>query len=457
MLLLSSLKYNEQYDRIVTNITNANSINGIVQDNINSEMWKIVAGKIRFEEGKQYEIINKVNDNIWKIMDNVSSDDNRTKLFITLRTMTSLEHYVNVIGQQIKDKRPVQENEEVLDKIRDISSLVESEIQEFMLYEVRECSRVKEKIEENVNQWVVTNLLVLGFAFVFSLLAGWIISGSITKPIKELRNMTVTVAEGNLDVRIINQNVDEVAALGDSFNIMIEKLKELIEKSKLEQENLKKFELKALQAQINPHFLYNTLDTIVWMAEANKSEQVIEIVKAFSSFFRITLSKGKDWIPVRNEIEHIRSYLTIQKIRYRDILDFSIDADENIMDCSVLKLTLQPIVENALYHGIKNKRGRGNIKVTGRRTENANLIFEVEDNGIGIEQNKLREIQRELENGDDLIINDSGFGLYNVQKRIKLYYGKQYGLKMESEHLKWTKVTITIPIRSEISVQSIPC
>jgi len=446
MLLLSSLKYNEQYNKIVTNITNANSINGIVKENIDSEMWKIVAGKIRFEDGNQYMIIDQVNNNISKIMNNVSSQDTKTKLIVILRTMTTLKHYVDVMGEQIKEKMPVAQNEKTLEDIRGVSSLVESGIQDFMLYELQGTAKVKLKIEKSVNQWVVTNLLVLGAALIFSLVAAWFISGSISKPIRELRKMTASVAEGNLDVRVENPNLDEVAALGNSFNIMIEKIKELIERSKSEQENLKKSELKALQAQINPHFLYNTLDTIVWMAEANNTEQVIEIVKAFSSFFRIALSKGKDWIPVRNEIEHIRSYLTIQKIRYRDILDFSIDVDENILNCSILKLTLQPIVENALYHGIKNKRELGLIRIYGRMLEDNRILFEVIDNGIGIDKEKLDEINSELNSGsEDHINKDSGFGLNNVHKRIKLYYGKQYGLNIKSEYLIGTTVSITIP------------
>jgi two-component system sensor histidine kinase YesM len=444
-LMLSSIKYNEQYNSIVTNITNANSINGTVKTQIDSEMWDIVAGKKKFEEGKQYDIINNVNSRINEIIKNVRSIENRTRLDVTLRTMKTLEKYVDLMNTQIKEKLPVAENEKILEEIRSVSSLVEDDIQEFILYEVKECAVIKTDIERSISKWIITNIIVLVIVLIFSMITAWMISGSITKPIRELHKTTRFIAAGNLDVRVENKNVDEIAGLSMSFNVMIEKIKELIENSKKEQENLKKSELKALQAQINPHFLYNTLDTIVWMAEANKTEQVIEIVKALSNFFRITLSKGRDWISVRDEVEHIRSYLIIQKIRYRDILDFDITVSDEILDYKILKLTLQPIVENALYHGVKNKRSRGTITIKGILDTDKSILFEIRDNGIGITEDKLQKIQRELKDGSaEAIITDSGFGLANVQKRIKLYYGKQYGLCIASEHGNGTTALIKV-------------
>ncbi len=446
VLMFSSLKYNAQYDTIVTNITDANSINGVVKSSIDAEMWDIVAGKINFEDGRQYEIINETNESIRKIMNNVSSRDSRIRLDVTLRTMKTLKHYVDVMGEQIKQKKKVAENEKVLEEIRSVSALVEEDIQEFILYEVKSAEAVKQQIKQNVSRWMATNVFVLFIVLVFSVSAAWIISGSISNPIKELRQMAASIAEGNLNVRVEHKNHDEIASLGISLNMMAGELEELIQKSIQEQENLKKSELKALQAQINPHFLYNTLDTIVWMAEANKSEQVIEIVSALSNFFRITLSKGRDWIDIRDEVEHIRSYLIIQKIRYRDILDFSIEVDEAILGYKILKLTLQPLVENALYHGIKNRRFGGTIIIKGSKTEDDRVLFEIIDNGIGMTEEKLAELQSELENDDILpAMKESGFGLSNVHKRIKLYYGKDYGLMLKSEYNKGTRISLSFP------------
>lgn len=452
-MLYSSLKYSEQYNTVVLNITNANSINGIVKTRIDSEMWDIVKGKVKFEEGKQYEIIREINTNIKNIMKNVSNPDNRTRLDVTLRTMKTLTSYVDTMGQQIRDKRRVAENEKVLEEIRGVSSLVEENIQEFILYELQDSAEINTKIQNNIKSWVLTNIIVLGLVFVFSGFAAWVIGESISKPIRVLHKMTKSISEGNLDVRVENKNVDEITSLGRSFNIMTQKIKELFEKSIKEQEELKKAELKVMQAQINPHFLYNTLDTIIWMAEANKSEQVIEIVRALSNFFRITLSKGNDWITIRDEVAHIRSYLIIQKIRYRDILDFDIDIDEKIMDYTILKLTLQPIVENALYHGIKNKRKGGVITISGYKTEDGKIVFKINDNGAGMTEERYKEVQAELEDDSkEMVIKDRGFGLSNVHKRIKLYYGEQYGLSISTENEIGTEVSVVIPIRGELGV-----
>jgi two-component system, sensor histidine kinase YesM len=381
------------------------------------------------------------------MMKNVTTDDSRIRLDVTLRTMKTLEHYVDVIGEQIKEKKTVEENEKVLDDIRGVSALVEEDISDFIMNEVKTCDQVKIETQKSVHRGVITNVIVFLIVLAFSTAAAWFISGSISNPIRELRKMAASIAEGNLNVRVENKNTDEIASLGASLNTMAGKLKELLDNSIKEQENLKKSELKALQAQINPHFLYNTLDTIVWMAEANKSEQVIEIVGALSKFFRITLSKGKDFISVKDEIEHVRSYLIIQKIRYRDILNFRIEVDEDILDYKILKLILQPIVENALYHGIKNRRSGGEILIKGsKRDEEYAILFEIIDNGIGMTEEKLNEVQAELNNNNvEPLIKESGFGLNNVHKRIKLYYGKDYGLFIQSEYNKGTHISICIP------------
>jgi two-component system sensor histidine kinase YesM len=234
--------------------------------------------------------------------------------------------------------------------------------------------------------------------------------------------------------------------LGISFNIMIGRIREMVASKMNEQENLKKAEFRALQAQINPHFLYNTLDTIIWMAEAKKNDQVIDLVRALSSFFRITLSKGKDWITIREEVERTRSYLTIQKMRYRDILDYQIDVEADILDGTILKLVLQPLVENAIYHGIKNKRQGGTVIVRARRQGEDQVAFEVEDNGVGFTHYKLAEVQNKINDGSDEInLDERGFGLENVNKRIKLYYGKEYGLTIQSDYQAGALVRLVIP------------
>jgi two-component system, sensor histidine kinase YesM len=182
---------------------------------------------------------------------------------------------------------------------------------------------------------------------------------------------------------------------------------------------------------------------------------VIEIVSALSSFFRISLSKGRDWITIGEEIERTRSYLTIQKMRYRDILDYRIEVEEQTLNHTILKLILQPLVENALYHGIKNKRSGGIITVRAYQKDDTEIILEVEDNGIGFTAEKLALAQAAIEDDSGDIRLESGFGIDNVNKRIKLYYGKQYGVSIKSEYQVGTCITLLIPAKKEEPVEPV--
>jgi two-component system sensor histidine kinase YesM len=261
--------------------------------------------------------------------------------------------------------------------------------------------------------------------------------------------VTTTITKNDLQALMTSDNVDEITELGLSFNIMIGKIRDLLDSKLKEHEELKKAELRALQAQINPHFLYNTLDTIIWMAEANRTAEVVEIVRALSSFFRLSLSKGKDWVTIGEELERIKSYLTIQKMRYRDILDYRFEADEAVLGYTVLKLSLQPLVENALYHGVKNKRQGGTIIVRALPRGPDEILLEVEDDGIGFMPDKLAQVQASLADDSGEIKMEGGFGIDNVNKRIRLYYGKPYGLLIQSEYQVGTRVTLVIPAQLE--------
>jgi len=304
-------------------------------------------------------------------------------------------------------------------------------------------------LREGYVRWQTLSIILIFSAVGFSVVAAWSLSRSIYTPIKKLHDVTTTITKNDLQALITSDNVDEITELGMSFNIMIGKIKELLDSKMKEQENLKKAELRALQAQINPHFLYNTLDTIIWMAESNKTGQVVEIVGALSRFFRISLSKGMDWITIGEEVERIRSYLIIQKMRYRDILDFNINVDEDVTENTILKLILQPLVENALYHGIKNKRQGGTISIRARRRSEEEILIEVEDDGIGFTPEKLAQLRNELADDSGDLKLESGFAIGNVNKRIRLYYGKPYGLSIESEYTSGTRVTLVIPATLE--------
>jgi two-component system sensor histidine kinase YesM len=447
ILALEVMSFNREYDTIITNIITANSINGYIKPAIDTEMWDIVAGKKEFKDGAQYQIIARVNNQIENMMANASSDKSRLKLEVIRRTLNTLTRYVDKMGRQIEQGSRVSDNEKVLNDIRGVSEVVEASTQEYMLLEVNRADQEYKQNKERFTNLVILYLILLPCVVIFSIAAAWIISASIYIPIKKLHDVTTTITRNDLQALVTSNNVDEITELGISFNIMIGKIRQLLESKIKEQENLKKAELKALQAQINPHFLYNTLDTIVWMAQANKIDQVINIVQALSNFFRIALSKGQDWITIDQEIEHVRCYLTIQKLRYHDILDYKIEVDEDILSGTILKLTLQPLVENALYHGIKNKRNGGTITIRAHRADQDQVRLEIIDDGVGFSPYKLSKIQATLESESDIFsLTESGFGLENVHKRIQLYYGKQYGLTIESRFQEGTRITVTIPL-----------
>ena len=409
-------------------------------------MWDVVAGKEDFYTADQYAILDEVDQKLAAMRESATSQRGRVKLRVIQNTMNTLRHDVDRVGEQLSTNKTFDDNMVLMERIRDVSALVEANVQDYMLFEVNRTGQEYRTLQAGVRQWLIVSILGMVIAVIFSVVAAWRISRGIYLPIKKLHNLTTTIARADLEPLVTADNVDEIAELGMSFNILVGKVRELLDAKIKEQENLKKAELRALQAQINPHFLYNTLDTIIWMAEANRPAQVVELVRALSRFFRITLSKGKDWITVREEVEHISSYLTIQKIRYRDILDFAIDMEPEALDATILKLTLQPLVENALYHGIKNKRSGGVITVRGRRWGGDRLRVEVSDNGIGMTAEKVAQMRTAIES-EGFVSNESGFGLCNVNQRIKLYYGKPYGLTLESEYGEGTRVVVDIPLQ----------
>jgi len=447
--MLQVLSYSRQYDAIITNITTANSISGSIKPDIDNEMWKIVSGKVKFSEGKQYEIMDNVNAKVSWMMANTDSQKAKVKLDLILRTLQSLNEYVDQMGDRIAHNSTAAENEAVLENIRFATAVREEVVQNFVLYEAPRTESQYQVMREGFVRWQILSIILIFSAVGFSVVAAWSLSRSIYAPIKKLHDVTTTITKQDLQALMSSDNVDEITELGMSFNIMIGKIKELLDSKIKEQENLKKAELRALQAQINPHFLYNTLDTIIWMAESKKTDEVVEIVSALSNFFRISLSKGMDWITIGEEIERIKSYLTIQKMRYKDILDFKIEVDEDVSENTILKLILQPLVENALYHGIKNKRQGGTISVRAKRKGEAEILLEVEDDGIGFTLEKLNQLHAELSDDSGDIKPESDFGLGNVNKRIRLYYGKPYGLSIQSAYSTGTRVTLVIPAKVE--------
>lgn len=272
------------------------------------------------------------------------------------------------------------------------------------------------------------------------------VSAGIARPIVRLRRLMEEAETGNLDVRFPDPPNDEVGRLGQSFNTMIGEIGKLLDQVYLEQQKKREAEFRILQAQIKPHFLYNTLDTIHWMAQEKGASDIVGIVDALTRLFRISLSKGRDVIRLEEELEHVTSYLVIQKIRYLDKFDYVIDVDPELLSFPVVKLTLQPLVENALYHGIKEKPGKGTLKVSARREGEA-LVLTVADNGAGMAPEAVEALETNLRQDEDP--SSQGFGVFSVHHRIRLVFGDGWGLSYRSVPGEGTTVTVRQPLGTE--------
>ncbi len=285
---------------------------------------------------------------------------------------------------------------------------------------------------------VTTFGLAIGVSF-------WVSAG-IARPIVRLTRLMEEAETGNLDVRFPDPPNDEVGRLGQSFNTMIGEIQKLLDQVYEEQQKKREAEFRILQAQIKPHFLYNTLDTIHWMAQEKGAGDIVGIVDALTRLFRISLSKGRDVIRLEEELEHVTSYLVIQKIRYLGKFDYTIDADPTLLAMPVVKLTLQPLVENALYHGIKEKVGHGTLTVSARK-EGEVLVLTVTDDGAGMDAPALKALERNLGHGEDA--SQKGFGIFSVHHRIRLVFGEGWGLSYQSTPDKGTTVTVRQPLVAE--------
>ncbi|NLY19320.1 MAG: histidine kinase, partial [Clostridiaceae bacterium] len=290
-----------------------------------------------------------------------------------------------------------------------------------------------------------TAIIMIVLIFVSVILSN-MLARIVTEPLSQLIGKVKKVEEGNLDVVFDVNAENEIGKLGKGITKMMERVKGLIEQVEFESNQKRQAEFAALQAQIKPHFLYNTLYAIKQLCKMNEMEDAVIMVSALATFFRISVSKGEEIITVKDEISHVENYLIIQHMRYKDKLKYSINIDEDLYCYSVVKLMLQPIVENAIYHGINNKRGIGTINIKGyiEYIEGKDLTFEIKDDGIGIKPEKINEITNLLQS-KERNIDSLGMGLFNVHERIRIMFGQEYGIKIESEFQVGTTVYIRIP------------
>ena len=450
--ILSSQIHTNQYIQIIWNVSTANRINGIAKDEIPAELWEIICGKKEIKDGLQYKMVDEITSGLTLMLLKNKKPESNAKLEVANRALLTLRRNIDMLITNMKNGSTVTQNEAALDEIRTITSLFSDLIQDFIVSEIESASKTNQAIKNTSIILTAIQILITILALIISFYSFISVSSAIQKPIADMEKLSTKVANGDLTARIENPHVSELNTLAQNMNTMTEQIDVLIKKNIQEQENFQKAEMKALQAQITPHFLYNTFDTIIWLAEEEKTEDVVKITKAFSEFLRISLSRGHEWITIGQELDHIKNYLTIQKIRYADILNYEINVNESILEYKIIKLVLQPLVENAIYHGIKNKRGRGHLSVTADYTDDSkqSITFSVTDDGAGFTEERLEQVKQELSNASiDTERLSSVYGLYNVNKKLKLYYGdKTDGLVIKSEYTKGSTISFTIPCNS---------
>lgn len=428
--------YNSHYSRVLHNVTTASEFNREFKNTIDLKMYYYVI-ESRYSEGLPIEEVRSAQELAQSLIDTTTRKDSRQAITSVLDLCENLEEKIYQIQSTSDyDGRLTQ----LENNVYVLTSLVEEYMYTYLYYEAAELNAIQREITTQMITEGIVIIIVAAAAVLGVLRYSLRLSRSITEPLVELSKRAERVSGGDLTEREPAQSeVKEIRTLSVGMEQMISRLNTQMQEGQQRQERLRKTELALLQAQINPHFLYNTLDTIVWLIEAEKLPEAVEMVSNLSCFFRNSLSRGEDVITLEEEKCHVQSYLQIQHARYKDILEYTIDIDPQLKNAMVPKLTLQPLVENALYHGIKQKRAVGCIQIRGRM-EDGGVLLEVSDNGIGMTREKLNRLLSEIKDE-----KRAGFGFSAVNQRLQLLFGREYGLSVSSREGIGTTVTARFP------------
>ena len=457
-LLASMASYSNTYDEIVSNMTVANNYNLNFKEEMDESLYKLVVGYVTLDTietdkslKNPYTLIDELRSEFTRLTAITTESESKLWLESLLRNIDTLEKRVDDIVDSISAGGRYNENIEKLDNnIYILTELIQDDIQYYIYYQTRYMDKVTDTLQDQIRRFMVVCSVLIGVLIIVVAVSAVMIVSGIIQPISQLNQATEKIAQGDFNARAQADSEDEVAELAVSFNKMAGSMQSLIEKVKADERKLRKPDLRLLPEQIQPHFLYNTLDTIVWLIESNEPDEAVTMVVTLSDFFREILSKGKEFISIKEEEKHISSYLQIQEMRYRDILEYDIQLDQVIYKYQILKLTLQPVVENALYHGIKYKRAKGCIHIHGEK-EGDIIRLTVRDDGVGMDEDELEQLRQQIEKPCQE--TEKGFGLANVNERIHMYFGPEYGMKIQSQKGKGTTVEIVIPALLEAPVE----
>lgn len=438
---------NRRYEDMINSAVVASEFSLDFKKDFDYETYLLIVENKTVEESGLDSMLSEANRIVGRLEGLTESSTNGNQLRSVKKYLTSLDTYKSRIEENLAEGNKYEDNIEIWENdVQIVTSLVQDTISQYIFYEVRDLQQSRTEYQEVFMDMIQFSFIVFAVISAVIIFLSYYIPRSITSPIRKLSEVTEQVAKGNLTVRSQVRSGVEINMLSDSLNTMIDKINELLKQVTEEQIRLRKAEFELLQSQINPHFLYNTLDAIIWLAESGEQKKVVSMVGSLSEFFRTSLNRGEDIITIKKELQHVRSYLEIQQIRYQDILKYEIDVPEELHKYLIPKITIQPLVENALYHGIKNKRGFGKIVISGKRDADY-FIIQVEDNGIGITEERLAEVRDGIRN--KVLTGKDIYGLYNVNERIRLNFGGSYGISIESTYGSSTIVRLKLPYIEE--------
>ena len=439
MMQRSSKKYSE----MISSAALAGDFSLDFKKDFDYETYLLIVGNNTVEESRLDDLIKDADTVVDGLIDITTNADNLERLKGVKKYLDNLRKYKRRIERNLAVDVEYDINMEIWENdVQIVTGLIREEIFEYLFYEIRDMQAEKAEMDIFYQRVITGSMISFGALTLMVLAFSIYLPKSFTRPITDLVGVTDRISRGDLSARSNNDSSDEVGVLAHSMNQMIEKINELLSQITKEQIRIREAELELLQSQINPHFLYNTLDTIIWLAEGGDQKRVVDMVKSLSAFFRTSLSRGKDIIMIREELLHAKSYLEIQQFRYQDILEYEIDVPEEFHEYMIPKITIQPLIENALYHGIKNKRGGGMIRIAAKR-DGDDFMISVTDNGIGMTPERLEEVRSVLTS--DTPSDNTIYGLYNVNERIKLKFGEKYGISLDSVYGEGSTCNILLP------------
>ncbi len=433
--------YALQYNAILNNVTTASDFNQNFKDDIDLKMYYYVIDS-QYSEGLPVKEVESAEAIARKLYDTTTENDSLRAISSVLNLCDNLKGKIQQIAETKEYDSRMKQLE---DDIYILTDLIKRYMYNYLYYEAVHLNALQKTMITNMIVLIGVVVIVSLILLYFLLYKSRKVSRRIVDPIDKICQRLKDIGKGSLLVcEPIQADVEEVQLLSNGIERMVERLKLQIDKNTEQEKQRRRTELALLQAQINPHFLYNTLDTIIWLIESREIGEAVKMVNSLSNYFRFSLSRGKDVITLAEEEQHIRSYLEIQQMRYRDLIEYEIDIPQQLKCYMIPKLTLQPLVENALYHGIKTRRRQGFIRVTGR-AQNGCVILEVFDDGTGMDQERLDKVRASLEDG-----NSEGFGMRAVRQRIQILFGMEYGLTVDSSPDDGTRISVTIPMQTMV-------